>query len=146
MPDIDQTGIIGGTARLQIKSKFYKPSIKNIPEVGIPGDGLQLQSACSEMESLFLNHLLQKMRSTIEKSDLFGGGQTEELYTSMLDGEIARNLAKAGGIGLAKALQQQLEMARITSAVDAEEHADIENQQPVRATQNGSENASGGSG
>jgi Rod binding domain-containing protein len=51
------------------------------------------------------------MRATIETSDLFGGGQTEKLYTSMLDTEIARSLATAGGIGLARILQQQLSAA-----------------------------------
>jgi flagellar protein FlgJ len=71
----------------------------------------QLQKACAGMESLFLNHLMQKMRATIETSDLLGGGQTEKLYTSMLDAEVARTLAASGGIGLARILQQQLSAA-----------------------------------
>ena len=69
----------------------------------------RLHIACAEMESLFIYHLLEKMRTTIEKTDLFGGGRTEKMYTSMLDGEIAKDLAAAGGIGLAEVLQQQLD-------------------------------------
>ena len=82
------------------------------PPLGPAQDGdRQLDAACAQMESLFLHQLLQKMRATVDKTDLFGGGRAEELYTTMLDGEIAANLSRAGGIGLARMLQQQLESA-----------------------------------
>jgi Rod binding domain-containing protein len=93
---------------------------------------LQLQKACAGMESLFLNHLLQKMRATIETSDLFGGGQTEKLYTSMLDAEIARNLATAGGIGLARMLQQQLTAAGSATPGHADGGGDSGMPQPAQ--------------
>ena len=146
MTDIVPSGINGPNSFLEMESVPSRSTTKGIPEDNRQPDEIQLQKACSEMESLFLNHLLQKMRSTIEKSDLFGGGQTEELYTSMLDGEIARNLAKAGGIGLAGVLQQQLEMARISSAAEAEEVIDAEDQQPVKTTRDSSGDKSGSTG
>jgi murein DD-endopeptidase MepM/ murein hydrolase activator NlpD len=48
------------------------------------------------------------MRKTIEKSDLFHGGQGEEIYESLLDQELAKNLAGLGENSLANLLYQQL--------------------------------------
>jgi len=67
-----------------------------------------LDNTCAELESLFIHQLLKQMRAAIPKSDLMGGGQAEELYTAMLDGETAKELAARGGIGLAALLKDQL--------------------------------------
>jgi peptidoglycan hydrolase FlgJ len=67
-----------------------------------------VDKACAELESLFIHQLLKQMRATVPKSDLTGGGQAEALYTSMLDGETAKELAARGGIGLAVLLKDQL--------------------------------------
>ena len=68
-----------------------------------------LAAACQEMESLFIQMMFQAMRATVEKSGLIGEDSAEQLYTSMLDAEVSRKLAQAGGIGLARLLQTQLE-------------------------------------
>ena len=68
----------------------------------------QLRKACSELESLFIAHLLKEMRATIPKSDFINGGKAEEIYTSMLDSEMARELSSKGGIGLSSILLDQL--------------------------------------
>jgi flagellar protein FlgJ len=69
----------------------------------------QMRDACSKMESLFLHYLLKEMRSTIDKSGFISGGRAEEIYTSMLDSEMAKEAARKGGIGLAELLLRQLE-------------------------------------
>ena len=68
----------------------------------------RLDSACTELESLFIHQLFQQMRATVPKSDLLGGGSAEELYTSMLDQELSKELAERGGIGLAALLKEQI--------------------------------------
>ena len=68
----------------------------------------QLKKACSELESLFIAYLLKEMRATIPKSDFINGGRAEEIYTSMLDAEMARELSAKGGIGLSSILLDQL--------------------------------------
>lgn len=78
----------------------------------------QLRNACSKMESLFLHYLLKEMRSSIDKSGLISGGRAEEIYTSMLDSEMAKEAAQRGGIGLAELLLRQLQNRR--SPVDEE--------------------------
>jgi flagellar protein FlgJ len=69
----------------------------------------QLRKACSDLESLFISYLLKEMRATIPKSGFISGGRAEEIYTSMLDSELAKELSSKGGIGLSSVLLHQLE-------------------------------------
>ncbi len=68
----------------------------------------KLKAACTEMEALFLNILLTEMRKTVPKDGLTGGGSQEEIVRSLLDGEMTKNMAQAGGAGLADMLYRQL--------------------------------------
>ena len=68
----------------------------------------ELKNACAELESLFIFQLLKEMRSTIPKTGLLTGGRGEELYTSMFDAQIARELASERGIGLSTLLMEHL--------------------------------------
>lgn len=67
----------------------------------------QLKKACREFESVFTNEMLKSMRRTIEKCDLFHGGQGEEIYESLLDQELAKRMAGLGTRSLAAAIYQQ---------------------------------------
>lgn len=68
----------------------------------------ELKRAVADFESLFINQMFKSMRETIGKSELFHGGKAEDIYTSMLDAELSKNMAQAGGIGLADMLMRQL--------------------------------------
>ena len=74
----------------------------------------RLASACAELESLFIQQLFEQMRATVPKSGLLEGGSTEEMFTSMLDQETAKELAARGGIGLAALLRDQLAGREVT--------------------------------
>lgn len=68
----------------------------------------KLRAACKDMEAVFLNMLLTEMRKTVPKSGLADGGSQEEIIRSLLDGEMAKNMAESGGTGLADMLYRQL--------------------------------------
>ncbi len=68
----------------------------------------ELKETCSELESLFINYLLKEMRQTIDKSGFISGGRAEEIYTSMLDTQMAKQFAHKGGIGLSSIFMEQL--------------------------------------
>jgi murein DD-endopeptidase MepM/ murein hydrolase activator NlpD len=68
----------------------------------------KLRKACQDFESIFTYQLLRSMRATIDKSGLMDGGQGEEIYESMLDQELAKNMMGWGPNGLAYALYQQM--------------------------------------
>ncbi|MBI5587078.1 MAG: rod-binding protein [Deltaproteobacteria bacterium] len=84
--------------------------------MNIPGGGSSstdksaaLKKAVTEFEALFINQMLKVMRDTVTKSKLFHGGSGEEIYDSLLDTELSNQMAKGGGIGLAKVLLGQFE-------------------------------------
>jgi murein DD-endopeptidase MepM/ murein hydrolase activator NlpD len=68
----------------------------------------KLKKACKEFESLLTYQLLRSMRKTVDKCDLFHGGQGEEVYQSLFDMEIAKEMSGWGPNSLAKLLYDQL--------------------------------------
>jgi flagellar protein FlgJ len=72
------------------------------------GTAAELNDACRQMESLFIHHLFKEMRATIHKSGFISGGRAEEIYSSMLDAEMAAKISTRGGIGLSEMLLHQL--------------------------------------
>ena len=72
------------------------------------GTDAELRDACRQMESLFIHHLFKEMRATIDKSGFISGGRAEEIYTSMMDAEMAAKISTRGGIGLSEMLLRQL--------------------------------------
>ncbi len=72
------------------------------------GRDLALKKAVTEFESLFIYQMLKAMRESIPKSGLLGNSREEEIYKSMLDQEMAKNLTGKGGVGLSELLLKQL--------------------------------------
>jgi len=67
------------------------------------------KKVCSELASLFIDQLFKQMRATIPKSELMGGGKAEEIYTSMQDSQLAKEIALKEGFGLSSLISKQLE-------------------------------------
>lgn len=70
----------------------------------------KLKQACEDFESMFLNLMYSKMRDTVtdDEDGLFKKSNGEKIMQSMLDTELTKNMAKAGGIGLAKMIYEQV--------------------------------------
>jgi flagellar protein FlgJ len=71
-------------------------------------DDAKLMEACQQFESIFIHQMISQMRATIPEGGLFEKSQGEKIFQDMLDHEYAQNISKAGGIGLAKILYDQL--------------------------------------
>lgn len=71
-------------------------------------DDAKLKKACQEMEGVFLNMLLKSMRSTIAKTELGGSTLQQDTMQSMFDMEMTRNMAAAGGVGIADMMYRSL--------------------------------------
>ena len=82
-------------------------STKKVTPDGFADDP-ELVDACRQMESLFIYQLFKEMRATIHRSGFISGGRAEEIYTSMMDAEMAAKLSNRGGIGLGRMLLHQL--------------------------------------
>jgi flagellar protein FlgJ len=74
------------------------------------------RGAAQQFESLFLNLMLREMRKTVSRSGLLGS-DAMETYQQMFDQQLALGMSRAGGIGLAPVIQQQLEH-RVQTTVD----------------------------
>ena len=84
--------------------------LQDLKKSGQAGKGskAEMGNVCRQMESLFIHHLLKEMRATVHKSGFISGGRAEEIYTSMMDAEMATKISEKGGIGLSEMLLQQL--------------------------------------
>lgn len=68
----------------------------------------QLKKVTQEFESIFLGYMLKQMRKSVPKTELFGNSMAQDIFTEMHDETISKELAKAGGIGIAAMLYSQL--------------------------------------
>lgn len=83
-----------------------------------------LHSAATQFEGVFLQMVMDAMRSTVPENTLFGQDSASEgTWQSMLDNEYAQNLSKTGGVGLAKQMERQMRNAVLSNA-KAEANAD----------------------
>jgi len=69
--------------------------------------GSEVTGVAQQFESLFLNLMLKEMRKSIQKSGLLGS-DAMETYEQMFDQQVALGMAKAGGIGIGKFVENQL--------------------------------------
>jgi len=98
MPDHLET--LGTVDRFQ----SIKPMAPDKTQAG----GDQLKKACQDFESIFVDYMMKQMRKTITRDGFLSPDNAEQLYTSMLDSEVARNVSESRGIGLAAVIYQQM--------------------------------------
>ena len=68
----------------------------------------ELKSASEQFEALLLNLMIKEMRATVPESVLFNNSMAEEMFTGMLDEQMAVKMAASGGIGLSRLIFDQL--------------------------------------
>jgi Rod binding domain-containing protein len=83
-----------------------QPSLPSRPS-GIV-DQAKAAYAAKEYESVFIAQFLGSMFSGIKSDGMFGGGQGEEMFRSMMVDQYAKGLQARGGFGLASAMQAEL--------------------------------------
>lgn len=66
------------------------------------------QAALQEFEAVLIGEMVNHMFSTVETDPMFGGGQGEEVFRSLLGQEMGREIARRGGIGLSPALMNEV--------------------------------------
>ncbi len=92
-------------------------AVGSASDAGSPSDkeDAKLKQACQDFEAVFVNQLLQSMRKTVAKSELFGDSREEETYQEMMDWEVARSVAKQGSAGIADMLYRQLKADQMSA-------------------------------
>jgi flagellar protein FlgJ len=62
--------------------------------------------ASKQFESMFIGLVLREMRKTVSRSEMLNS-QAMDTYQDMFDQQVALNMSKAGGFGIAKFMAQQ---------------------------------------
>jgi len=66
------------------------------------------KAAAQNFEAVFLNSMFQDMYTGIDGEGPFGGNGATGVWRSLLTDQIARSVAKAGGVGIASHVYQSL--------------------------------------
>ena len=74
----------------------------------LQADSAKAAHAAKEYEGVFIAQLLGTMFSGIKTDGLFGGGQGEEMFRSLLVDQYAKGITAQGGFGLAAHMQAEL--------------------------------------
>jgi flagellar protein FlgJ len=105
-----------------------------------------LSAAASQFEALFVQMLLKSMRDALPQDGMLSS-DTSKTYQGMFDQQVAVQMSKSGGIGLAKVLEKQLSPALEGIARDdaapAAAHAAGARSAPATRTASASQQASG---
>ena len=89
-------------------------SIKPVPERVapklMPQEKERLKKACKEFESILISYMFKSMQDTIQKSGLFDESETspENMFRSMFNAEVAKEMCTKNNLGLAELLYKQL--------------------------------------
>lgn len=110
---IGANGVMNSLSLVQTKdedkSQFAAHLASETEKAQAEKDDTKLKTTCRDMEAMFLNMMMADMRKTVQKSKLVDSSK-EDIMTSMLDSEMTKDMAKAGGMGLADMLYRQLRM------------------------------------
>lgn len=68
----------------------------------------QIKRTAQEFEASFLSVMMQQMFTGISTDGPFGGGAGEEMFRSVLTDAMAKQVTKAGGIGVATSVEHEM--------------------------------------
>jgi flagellar protein FlgJ len=67
-----------------------------------------IEKTAKNFESSFLSVMLGQMFSGVKTSAPFGGGHGEDMFKSMLTDAMAKQVVKAGGLGVADSVAKEM--------------------------------------
>lgn len=108
--------LIGNTLMSHVPSLSNKGMLNPIHPVFALGSthahsDAQIQKVSKDFEAIFLQMMLKEMRNSVQKSGMMGDSQATDMFQSMQDEQISRQLASAGGIGIGSMVYGQLQKA-----------------------------------
>ena len=68
----------------------------------------KIKETAQKFEASFLSIMMQSMTAGMKTPEVGGGGAGEDMFKSLLTEEMAKQVTKAGGIGLAATVQKEM--------------------------------------
>jgi Rod binding domain-containing protein len=87
-------------------------------------DAAKIKKLASEFESVFMEQMLKSMRQSVQKGGLIDGGNAEEIYQSMLDGEYSKSMSLGGKNSISGMIELQLLEGLTGSRAEAQKIVD----------------------
>ncbi len=75
---------------------------------GMPANLDGIKKVAQNFESVFLSQMFGEMFKGVGSDSLFGGGQGEEMFRSLLIDEYGKSVVKRGGLGITDAVMRTL--------------------------------------
>ena len=82
-------------------------AIYNIPQTKKPdlsdlnsADKAKAEDAAQDFEAFFLSRMMESMFEGVSTDGMFGGGEAEKIYRSLLLDEYGKEMAKLGTVGV----------------------------------------------
>jgi flagellar protein FlgJ len=69
---------------------------------------VRTEAAAKDFEAMFISEMMSHMFSGLETDPVFGGGEGEEMFRSLLVQEYGKQMASNKGIGLSGELQKMM--------------------------------------
>lgn len=66
------------------------------------------RQVAQEFEALFLSEMLAPVFESVDTDGLFGGGESEKIFRSMMVQEYGKAIAQSGSVGIADAVQREI--------------------------------------
>ncbi len=106
-PSASQTNLDIGAGTRNLSDAKFKDAEGKIDAAVKARDIEGAAEAAQDFEAVFISEMLSHM-DTQEPDPLFGGGQAEATYKGMMNEEYGKQIARAGGIGLADHIKAQM--------------------------------------
>lgn len=82
--------------------------VQKVQRLGRDADAQTIRAAAEEFEAVFLSTMLAPMFEGLGDDPMFGGGPGEDMYRSLMVEEYGKSVARAGGLGIADAVEREL--------------------------------------
>ena len=85
-----------------------KPAIVAAPTPAQTASRAAIHKTAQTFESQFISQMLGNMFEGVKTEAPFGGGQSEDVFKSFLMDAFAKQMTKAGGIGITASVQREM--------------------------------------
>ncbi|MBL4612527.1 MAG: rod-binding protein [Emcibacter sp.] len=92
---------------LNIQSQTQALTKSSLPKPTTPFERKARETAES-FEAVFLSQILKSMSIGLKSDGPFGGGHSEEIFQDVMNEEIAKQIARNGGVGLSDAVYREI--------------------------------------
>ena len=73
-----------------------------------PAKRAMIKKAATEFESMFMGSMLESMSAGMKTDKMFGGGQAEQMYRSLMNQEYGKAIASRNTLGIADAVEKEM--------------------------------------